>query len=289
MLGLLIVDDEPTIRRGIRESIDWESRGVRVVGEAGNGRQALELVRALRPDVALVDIVMPRGDGLAFCEACRREFPEVRLIIVSGHDKFPLAQQAIRIGVDDYLLKPVGADQLAAAVDKVGHALMRRDFSGIKDRLMRTMEASRGAALGASRPEVNASARRILARVLDFIESRYLSELELGAAAREAGVSPNHLCKVIRAGFDTTFLELAARYRVEVAKAYLREGKLKLYDVADKAGFSDSHYFARVFKKLTGLTPGEFRDGEGGAVRMPSVAPGPEAPRDDNPGHRLIT
>jgi two-component system, response regulator YesN len=282
MLGLLIVDDEPTIRRGIRESIDWESRGVRVVGEAGNGRQALELVRTLRPDVALVDIVMPGGDGLAFCDACRREHPEVCLIIVSGHDKFPLAQQAIRIGVDDYLLKPVGADQLAAAVDKVGRTLMRQDFSGIKERLVRSMQASQDAAHGASRPAVNARAKRVLARVLDFIESRYLSELDLGAAAREAGVSPNHLCKVIRAGFDTTFLELAGRYRVEVAKTYLRGGALKLYDVADRAGFSDYHYFAKVFKKVTGLTPGEFRDGE-------AAAPGPAAAPDDNPGHRLIT
>jgi two-component system, response regulator YesN len=257
MLRLLIVDDEPTIRRGIRESIDWESRGVRVVGEAGSGAEARAQVQALDPDVILVDIVMPRGDGLSFCEWCRREHPGIRLIIVSGHDNFSLAQRAIRVGVDDYLLKPVGAEQLMGAVEKVGQTLVKMDFTDIKDRLMRS--------LGGSSPAMNASSRRILARVLDFIESRYLSELDLGAAARWAGVTPNHLCKVIRACFDSTFLEVASRYRVEVAKTYLRSSFLKLYDVADKAGFSDYHNFAKVFKKVTGRTPGEYRDSDGGA------------------------
>jgi two-component system response regulator YesN len=253
MLRLLIVDDEPTISRGIRESIDWEGRGVRVVGEAGDGKEARDQVRSLAPDIALVDIVMPRGDGLAFCDWCRKEAPLVRLIIVSGHDEFAYAQRALRLGVDDFLLKPVGAEQLAGAVEKVGRTLMKMDFSDIKDRLMRT--------LGASAETINGTSRRILGRVLDFIESRYLSELDLASAAREAGVTPNHLCKVIRACFDTTFHDVASRYRVEVAKTWLRSGAHKLYDVADKAGFSDYHHFAKVFKKITGQTPGEYRDG----------------------------
>ena len=253
MLKLLIVDDEPTIRRGIRESIDWESQGVRIVGEAENGQRAMELVRELSPDIVLVDIVMPRKDGLSFCDECRREHPRIRLVIVSGHDDFSLAQKAIRIGVDDFLLKPVGAEQLTEAVAKVGRSLMKQEFSDIKDRLMRTLVAPPTAG--------NGSARRILATVLDFIESRYLSELDLPSAGQAAGVTPNHLCKVIRSCCDMTFIDIVNRYRVEVAEIYLRAGNMKLYDVADRSGFSDSHYFARVFKKVTGLTPGEFREG----------------------------
>lgn len=274
MLKLLIVDDEPTIRQGIRESIDWENQGVRIVGEAANGQKGMEAVRGLSPDIVLVDIVMPRKDGLSFCVECRREFPRIRLIIVSGYDEFSLAQKAIRIGVDDYLLKPVGAEQLIEAVSKVGRSLMKQEFSDIKERLTRALFAPANAG--------NGSARRIIATVMDFIESRYLSELDLASAGQAAGVTPNHLCKVIRACCDVTFVEIVNRYRVEVAEIYLRSGNMKLYDVADRSGFSDSHYFARVFKKITGLTPGEFRDAQPGEVGAP-------APPHDNSGHHLIT
>ncbi len=269
MLKLLIVDDEPTIRRGIRESIDWASRGVVIVGEADNGEKALELVRALSPDIVLVDIVMPRLDGLAFCDRCRSEHPGIHLIIVSGYDDFALAQKAIRIGVDDYLLKPVGAEQMMAAVEKAGRSLMLGEFSGIKARLL----------LSLGGPEGNASGRRILALVLDYIESRYLSEPDLGSAGKAAGVTPNHLCKVLRASFDMTFVEIVNLYRIEVAKIHLRDPNLKLYDVADKSGFLDYHYFAKVFKKVTGRTPGEYRDSPGAAGTA----------AEDNHGHDMIT
>jgi two-component system response regulator YesN len=252
MLKLLLVDDEPTIRRGIRESIDWNSRGVTIVGEAGNGVQAMELVRAQRPDVVLVDIVMPRMDGLAFCEECRRTYPNVRLVIVSGHDEFALAQKAIRIGVDDYLLKPVGAEQMMEAVQKAGRSLVKQEFSEIKEKLLRSLVT----------PAVpsSSSGRRIVSQVLAHIESRYLSELDLTSAGQAAGVTPNHLCKVLRSCCDMTFVEIVNRYRVEVAQIYLRDDHMKTYDVADKSGFMEYHYFAKVFKKITGRTPGEYRE-----------------------------
>jgi len=291
VVKLLIVDDEPTIRRGIRESIDWERQGVRIVGEADNGEQAMAQVRSLRPDVVLVDIVMPRRDGLSFCEQCRREFPHTRLIIVSGHDEFALAQKAIRIGVDDYLLKPVGAEQMIEVVAKAAQSLRRQEFSDIKERLLQQLVAP-------SVPPAS-SARRIVATILGFVESRYLSELDLTSAGQAAGITPNHLCKVLRTCCDMTFVEIVNRYRIEVASIYLREGHLKLYDVADKAGFLDYHYFAKVFKKVTGWTPGDYREvagsgapGAAGAAGSTgaSAAPGARAGRpEDNSHHELIT
>ena len=273
MVTLLLVDDEPTIRQGIRESIDWAAQGVRIVGEAGDGQQALDLVHRLRPDIVLVDIVMPRRDGLSFCEECRRACPDTRLIIVSGHDQFALAQKAIRIGVDDYLLKPVGAAQMVEAVQKAARAFVRQEFSDIKEKLLHVLVAP--AVPLASR------SRRIVGQVLSVIESRYLSEIDLGSASQAAGVTPNHLCKVLRSCCDTTFVEIVNRFRVEVAAIYLREGALKLYDVADKSGFTDYHYFAKVFKRVTGRTPGEYRD---------RMAAGPAAaPQRDKSGHELIT
>jgi len=252
MVKLLLVDDEPTIRQGIRESIDWVAQGVSIVGEAENGQQAMDLVHRLRPDIVLVDIVMPRRDGLSFCEECRRAYPDTRLIIVSGHDEFPLAQKAIRIGVDDYLLKPVGAEQMVRAVQKAAQAFTRQEFSDLKEKLLRLLVAPSVPLTG--------SGRRIVAQVLSYVESRYLSELDLGSASQAAGVTPNHLCKVLRSCCDMTFVEIANRFRVEVAAIYLRDGTMKLYDVADKSGFTDYHYFAKVFKKVTGKTPGELRD-----------------------------
>lgn len=121
----MVVDDQPVARRGIRESIDWEHHGISIVAEASHGRQAIELMDENRPDIVLTDIRMPVMDGLELAEHVRSELPETEVIIVSGYEDFRYAQQAVRAGVSDYLLKPVGADELVATITRVRDRIER--------------------------------------------------------------------------------------------------------------------------------------------------------------------
>ncbi|WP_223264330.1 response regulator [Paenibacillus sp. IHB B 3084] len=120
---VLIADDEPIIREGIRDCVDWAALGMEVAGEAEDGEEALELAVRLGIDILLVDMNMPFMDGIELIRRLREEHPECRCLIVSGHDEFAYAQEAVRLGVEDYILKPVDAGQLHAALSRLGQRL----------------------------------------------------------------------------------------------------------------------------------------------------------------------
>ena len=107
MLKIFLVEDESILREGLRDNMPWQECGYEFVGEASDGEMALPLIRKTRPDVLLTDIKMPFMDGLALSRMVTKEFPNMKIIILSGHDDFDYARQAIQIGVEQYILKPI--------------------------------------------------------------------------------------------------------------------------------------------------------------------------------------
>jgi YesN/AraC family two-component response regulator len=118
MIKLLIVDDEAVIRQGLRASIRWEKYGITVIGEAISGAAALEKTHSLYPDIIISDIRMANGDGLAMTRRLLEQFPQVRIIFLSGYSEKEYMMEAIKLGVRDYLLKPAGTEQILEAVLK---------------------------------------------------------------------------------------------------------------------------------------------------------------------------
>jgi two-component system response regulator YesN len=122
MYKLILVDDEEDVREGVVREIDWDAIGFEVIEKAENGREALEMVERLQPDVVVTDIQMPFMDGLQLAEAIRERFPTIKLIILTGHDEFEYAQRAIKLHIDEYVLKPFYSQELINALLKVkGH------------------------------------------------------------------------------------------------------------------------------------------------------------------------
>ncbi|OUS77844.1 DNA-binding response regulator [Paenibacillus sp. MY03] len=119
MYNVMIVDDEQEIRQGIRLKVDWEALGLRIAGEASNGKEALELLEQEPCDIVITDMNMPVMDGLSFLEACRRLDPGICLIVVTGYEDFQYAHAAVRHQARHYLLKPVARDELTDALVKV--------------------------------------------------------------------------------------------------------------------------------------------------------------------------
>jgi len=122
---MLIVDDEPIICQGLRQTISWETIGVEVVGEAYDGLEALAFMEHSPADVVLTDINMDGMDGLELAKALKTRYPHVRIIIISGYDHFEYARQALRLGIEDYLLKPVNIDELMTMVQRIGIDISR--------------------------------------------------------------------------------------------------------------------------------------------------------------------
>jgi two-component system response regulator YesN len=120
---VFLVEDEIVTREGIRDTVDWGAAGYQFCGEAPDGEIALPLIRERRPETVITDIKMPFMDGLQLCRILRETLPATKIIILSGHDEFKYAQEAIQIGVTEYLLKPIVPQDLLAALRKVARQI----------------------------------------------------------------------------------------------------------------------------------------------------------------------
>ncbi len=125
-IKIFLVEDEIVIRNGIKNSIEWEKEGYKFVGEASDGELAYPMILKERPDILITDIRMPFMDGLELSRLVKQELPDIRILILSGYDEFDYAKEAIRLGVTEYLLKPVSASKLLESLKGVS-SLIRQE------------------------------------------------------------------------------------------------------------------------------------------------------------------
>ncbi len=123
MIKVMLVDDEIAIREGIRNSFPWEESGYTLVGEAPDGEIALPMIRDENPDILITDIRMPFMDGMELCRQVKQLMPWIAIVILSGYDDFSYARQAISLGVQEYLLKPITAKELREVLDRISQRL----------------------------------------------------------------------------------------------------------------------------------------------------------------------
>lgn len=122
-LTVFLVDDESIIRNGMKKLFDWESNGFTITGEAENGRDALPLILSLKPDIIITDLKMPFCDGITLASEIKKALPSAETVILTGYDEFEFAKQAIKIGVFDFLLKPVSLDELRDTLNRIKQKL----------------------------------------------------------------------------------------------------------------------------------------------------------------------
>lgn len=144
MMKLLIVDDEPFAREGLRDHFDWASCGVEVVGEADGGCAALRLVETLRPDILITDVRMPDMDGLELARRIREAGRNVKVIVISAYDDIDYVKAALKVNAFDYILKPVNLDSLATVVHRVCRIIreencQKRMIDDMSSRLLQSM------------------------------------------------------------------------------------------------------------------------------------------------------
>lgn len=127
MYKVLIVDDEPLAREYVQKTVDWESLDLTICGEAVDGVDALDKVKELRPDIILLDVIMPNMDGLAFAKCIRENDIKTSIIIISGSDEFDYVRKSIKLEVKDYILKPFDVDEIMEALGRITQELDKKD------------------------------------------------------------------------------------------------------------------------------------------------------------------
>ena len=123
MFKVLIVDDEPFIRLGLKKMINWENEGFSIIGEARNGVEALSIVNTESIDLIITDISMPKMDGISFINNIRKYNKNVKIVFLTGYREFEYAKQGIRLGVKEYLLKPINPTELLSVLRNIREVL----------------------------------------------------------------------------------------------------------------------------------------------------------------------
>jgi two-component system, response regulator YesN len=139
-LKVLIVDDEYLIRNLLKRRINWEELGMAIVGEASNAREALDMVEALKPDIIFTDICMPSIDGIEFSGMVIEKNPEIKIVIVTGHDEFEFARKSIKLGIADFILKPINSAEILSVTERLKKKILEertrnKEFEKLKEEL----------------------------------------------------------------------------------------------------------------------------------------------------------
>lgn len=138
MLKVFLVEDEFVVREGIKNNVDWESHGYEFCGEASDGELAFSMIQKVKPDIVITDIKMPFMDGLTLSKLIKKELPATEIIILTGFEEFEYAKEAIKIGVAQYLSKPINGDELLKEVDAIAAKI--KEKREVQEKYLREME-----------------------------------------------------------------------------------------------------------------------------------------------------
>lgn len=245
MYRVMIIDDEPIIVEGLSRSIPWEKWNCQVVATANDGVEGRSRIEEYRPHMIFLDIHMPEMDGLQMIAAIKSEYEDMEISILTGYRDFDYAQQAIRLGVTRFLLKPSNMDELEEAIEKMCSNLKRKNISG-ED--------------GPGESHENTASSFIVKNALAYIQENYAQKLTLCEVAEKTYVSQWHLSKLLNRHTGQSFSEILNRVRIEKARELLTDPALRIGDISEAVGFLDMAHFSRVFKKQMGLSANEYRN-----------------------------
>lgn len=256
MYKVLLVEDEDIIRKGLMFMVNWQEMNCVVVGEAIDGADGIEKIKENRPDIVIVDINMPVMDGLQMLEESIKEYG-YEAIIVSGYGEFEFAKRAIRLGVTEYLLKPVDFTELYDAIAKITKKLEANTrMEGYIRRI--DLEKKKLGILETDISEAVSFKNKHVSAMVKYIEENYASRLSLTDLSEEYNLSCTYLNTKFKSETGYTFHDFLNRYRVQKAVEFLKSDQYKIYEIAEMVGFSEYKYFIKVFKKYIGCPPAKF-------------------------------
>jgi two-component system, response regulator YesN len=248
--SILVVEDEPLIRENLVKKLRGSCPEFEVVGEAADGREAQEMAAELHPDVLLTDIRMPVLDGIGLIRELYYSHPDMKVIILSGYDEFSYARSAIEFGVKDYLLKPVSAEDLRAALSRLA--------------VQMDAEQERFDADHADLPEVRAQ-DELVGGVLEYLRARFSAGISLGEMAARFHVNPPYLTRCFKRRMGVAPARYLRDLRINHARKLLDERRdMEVKEVGAASGYPDPGYFSRIFRQAVGMSPQEYRERRGG-------------------------
>lgn len=236
-LRVLLVDDEIMIREGFKKLFDWEAHDCEVAGEAADGMEALTKIDTLKLDIVIMDINIPIMNGLKVIQTSRLKYPDMAFVIVSGYDDFTYCREALRLQITDYMLKPVNYDEFGKCIDNLRISMFEsRTRKGDPDMEEQPM-------LG----------------IVRYMQEHLSEEISLTVLAEEFHLSAQYISQLFKNEIGVNFLTYLTGIRMEQARKLLLSTSLSIAEISGKTGYSDYRVFTKVFKKIEGVTPSQYR------------------------------
>ena len=261
MIRLLIADDERLEREALAEMVTRRFVEHEIVlEEAENGRKAADTAILWGADLILMDIEMPGMNGLDAARAVLAQRPGCRVIFVTAYSLFQYAHEAVHLGACDYLLKPVDPDELEAsirrAIRQIETERKLEALAPIQPEQEAPAAPDEEATHGGDESSQNAL---VMAHVRRYLEDNYMFDISLDSVGEILHISPAYLSAQFKKYQKMNFLDCLTELRINAAKELLNDPFRSSAEVASMVGYEDASYFARAFKKRTGVTPTQYR------------------------------
>ena len=253
MIRLLIADDEALERETLADIVARRFEHEVTIETAENGRKAADTAVLWGADLILMDIEMPGMNGLDAARAVLEQRPECKVIFVTAYSLFQYAHEAMHLGACDYLLKPVNPDEVEASIRKA----IRQIEAGRRLAELAPVEPEPEADPESDAAEAGENDRNalVMAHVRKYMEDNYMFDLSLDSVSEILHISPAYLSAQFKKYQKMNFLDCLTELRINAAKELLTDPFRSAAEVASMVGYEDSSYFARTFKKRTGMSP----------------------------------
>ena len=252
MYKLMIADDEPLIRRGIKQLIDLSSLQIGEIYEASTGDEALKVFEEFEPEIVLMDINMPKIDGLSVAKKIKSINSATKIAIITGYNYFDYAQTAIKIGVEDYILKPISKKDVSEIIVKLVSSLQEKKKDKEIEKVLEKITTDF---------QDNAVKNNYKILIQNIIENNYSdSQFTLSVLSEKLDLSSGYISIMFKKNFGIPFQDYLLQKRMEKAKLLLLTTELKNYEIAEQVGFEDVNYFITKFKKYYQITPKQYKE-----------------------------
>lgn len=250
MFTVVVIDDNYPVRKGLSHKINSLSDEFSVIGDAGDSVEGMEIILSKRPQIVVTDIRLPGSTGLSMINEIYGTYhPQV--IVISGYTEFEYAKEALSLGVIAYLVKPIDEGELKAALEKA--------VTNLSVQPEPTKPVLGGEASG-EYGKSGAIKSYYAGKVVEYIEKHYTENLKIGVIADELALSESYLSRTFREETGFTITDYRTCYSIAMEAFLLEKPELKVYEVAERTGYSDQRYFSKLFRQRVGLTPLEYRE-----------------------------
>ena len=258
MIKILIADDEHLERELLTDIICRRMEHEAQVRTAENGRRAVDVAALWGADLILMDIEMPGMSGIDAARLILDQRPQTKVIFITAYSLFSYAHEAVRLGACDYILKPVGADDVERAVRRAAaQAETQRQLE----------ELARAGGTQDSDTDNSDKVSLMMSKVKSYLQHNYMYDLSLDTVSEILNLSPSYFSVQFKRSFGVNFLDYLTDLRIQAAKELLCDPLRSTAEVASMVGYESASYFTRIFKKKTGLTPTEYRRQNAGRSR----------------------